>query len=227
MTALAAIGAILVLLSGCTSHGLHRDNLHQVLADDASRFTGGPAQAALAAKPGVAAGKRLGLYVTPTGYLRHGFEWTDQDRDTVLAWADGLPRTGGDQRASFIPLASLKGHTLTDLREAAARYGAERLLVIEGAAMVDRYSNYKGRLLYWTILGAYFADGTHSDALCLVRGTLWDVRTGTSLASEEAEGHAARVGPTVLVEDKEVIHQAQRQALDGLLAKLTVHAAQP
>jgi hypothetical protein len=82
-------------------------------------------------------------------------------------------------------------------------------------------------LLYWTILGAYFADGTHSDALCIVRGTLWDVRTGARLASEEAEGQAATIGPTALLDDHDVIRQAKRQALESLLAKLAVHAERP
>ncbi len=219
--------APIVLLWGCASHGLHADALRQVLADDASRFIGGPGQGDLPAHPRESAEKTLGLYVAPTGYLRHGFEWTDRDRETVLQWATRLSQTGVARRASFIPPASLKGQTLTRLREAAARYRADKLLVIEGAAMVDRYSNYKGRLLYWTILGAYFADGTHSDALCLVRGTLWDVRTGARLASEETEGHAATMGPAALLDDNDVIRQAKRQALEDLLAKLAVHAEKP
>jgi hypothetical protein len=218
---------LIVLLSGCASQGLHADALRQVLADDASRFMGGPAQGELPAHPGGSAGKTLGLYVAPTGYLRHGFEWTDRDRETVLEWATRRSQTGVAQDASFISLASLKGQTLAHLRESAARYRADKLLVIEGAAMVDRYSNYKGRLLYWTILGAYFADGTHSDALCIVRGTLWDVRTGARLASEEAEGQAATIGPTALLDDHDVIRQAKRQALESLLAKLAVHAERP
>lgn len=219
--------ALVFLLSGCASHGLHPDTLRQILADDASRFTGGSAQAALPVRTGEVTGKKLGLYVAPTGYLRHGFEWTDQDREAVQEWATRLSGTGVARSASFIPLASLKGRTLTQLREAAARYSADTILVIEGAAMVDRYSNYKGRLLYWTIFGAYLADGTHSDALCLVRGTLWDVQTGARLTFEEAEGRARAIGPTALLNDSDVAREAKRQALDGLLAKLTIPAGKP
>lgn len=228
MKLVAAILLVLCLASGCSSsRGLHAELLHQVLEQDASRLAGAQPQAALPARPGQAPATKLGLYVTPTGFLRHGFEWTDRDRESVLSWANGLPHDGPRVTASFIPLTSLKGYTLAQLRDAAARYGVDRLVIIDGAAAVDRYNNYKAPLLYWTILGAYLADGTHSDALCVVRGALWDVQKGVLLASEAAEGRAQTVGPAALVDDDTVVRKARQQALDALLAKLAGHVAKP
>jgi hypothetical protein len=106
------------------------------------------------------------------------------------------------------------------LRESAIRHGADLLLIVDGAAAVDRYNNYKAPLLYWTILGAYVADGTHSDALCLVRGALWDVRRETKLVEEEAQGLSKTVGPAARVEDGEGVTAARRQALTKLMEKL-------
>ena len=209
--------AFLLFLTGCaSSQGLHADSLQQTLQNEEARFVGALPSISTASPPIRQGPPKLGLYVMPTGFARHEFEWTDTDREALRAWTNGLQRDGLINGASSLQLSSIKGNQLAQLRESAARYGADLLLIVEGAAAVDRYNNYKGPLLYWTILGAYFADGTHSDALCLVRGSIWDVKTGLLLSSEEAEGRAETVGPAAFVDDRVMIEQAKRKALDGL-----------
>ena len=90
----------------------------------------------------------MGLYVIPTGFLRHEFEWTDADRGALLAWTNGLQRDGLISGASFIQISSIKGNQLAQLRESAMRYSVDVLLIVDGTATVDRYNNYKGVLLY-------------------------------------------------------------------------------
>jgi rhombotail lipoprotein len=213
--------ALLPFLTACTSsQGLHLDSLQQTLQDEAARFVGAPPSESKANTLTRQGPPKLGLYVIPTGFLRHEFEWTDADRESLLAWTNGLQRDGLISGASFIQISSIKGNSLAQLRESATRYGTDILLIVDGAAAVDRYNNYKGPLLYWTIFGAYFADGTHSDALCLVRGALWDVRGGTKLFGEEAQGLSKLVGPAARVEDQEGVTAARRQALTKLMEKL-------
>ena len=215
--------ALLLFFTGCAdNHELYLDTLKKTLQDEEARFVG--AQPSLStANPSTRQGPpKLGLYVMPTGFLRHEFEWTDADRESLLAWTNGLQRDGLISGASFIQISSIKGSQLVQLRESAMLYGVDLLLIVDGAATVDRYSNYKGVLLYWTILGAYFADGTHSDALCLVRGALWDVHGETKLVEEEAQGRSKVVGPTALVEDREQVTAARRQALTKLMEKLRI-----
>jgi len=212
---------VLVLLAACSSSkGLPVAPLQEILRQEAVRFEGERSPKPSPSRnlpPGPPA---LGLYLKPTGFVQHGFEWSDADRDHVVAWARGLTTDRSLASANFVPQSSLKGDQLVQLLDSAARYGADFLLVFDGAAAVDRYNNYKGPLLYWTILGAYIADGTHSDALCLVRGSLWGVKTGSLLFQEEAQGRAQTVGPAAFVEDNQVIEKAKTIALDALERRL-------
>ena len=213
--------AFSLFLTACaSSQGLPLASLQQTLQDEEARFVG-PLPSTSTTNPSTRQGPpRLGLFVMPTGFLRHEFEWTDADRGALLAWTNELQRNGLISGASFLHISSIKGNQLAQLRESAMRHGADILLIVDGAATVDRYNNYKGALLYWTILGSYFVDGTHSDALCLVRGALWDVRGDTKLFGEEAQGFSKIVGPTARVEDRERVTAARRQALTQLMEKL-------
>ncbi len=213
--------ALFLFQTGCASNQTQPiDSLQQILKDEKAQLVGAPLLEQTAAPSPRQGPPKLGLYVMPTGFLHHKFEWTDADRESLLAWTNGLQREGLISGVSFLHLSSIKGNQWAQLRESAIRYGADLLLIVNGAAVVDRYNNYKGTLLYWTILGSYYADGTHSEALCLVRSTVWDVRRGTKLAEEEAQGIAKVVGPSARIEDQDQVTEARRQALIQLMKKL-------
>ncbi len=210
--------AVLLGLSGCaSSHGLSREALQDEIRQEESRFIDTSTTAAAPVRPHA---PQLGLYLKPTGFLHREFEWTSRDRDAVLAWSKRVPLDTGGKSAGFLTLSSLKGHTLTELRAAATRYGVDWLLVFDGAAAVDRYNNYKAALWYWTILGAYVADGTQTDVLCLLKATLWDVKTGARLFEEQTDAKTEKVGPAALVEDKTVLELAKARALEELTRRL-------
>lgn len=211
------LGLLIGLAACAASQGLSRDALQRTIAQDESRFV--DAQTSAAPSPRLDA-PRLALYLKPTGFVGREFEWTGEDRDVVLAWSQRLPSHAGGKNPGFVTLASLKGHTLTELRSTAARYGFDWLLVFDGAAAVDRYNNYKAALWYWTIVGAYVADGTHSDALCLLKATLWDVKTGLQLLEEHAEAQTKSVGPAAFVDDAREILRAKTTAMQVLLERL-------
>ena len=215
------IGSFLFLSLACSpSRGLHVESLQETLRQDAASFEG---TGAVVTDPAASLRRippTLALYLKPTGYLGRAFEWDDHDRDLALAWARELAARSVLAGARFVSPASLKGSTLLELRQAAERYGADAILVLDGAAEVDRYNNYKAPLLYWTIVGAYVADGTHSDALCLIKATLWDVKTGGRLFTETAEGRTGQVGPAALVNDRDEVVRAKKQALDRLLSRI-------
>ena len=210
--------SVLLGFGGCaSSQGLSREALQDVLAQEESRFIDTQKATGPSTQPNT---PRLGLYLKPTGFVGRQFEWTGGDRDAVLAWAQRLPSSAGGKNPGFLTLSSLKGLTLTELRSTATRYGFDWLLIIDGAAAVDRYNNYKAALLYWTILGAYLADGTHSDALCVLKATLWDVNTGARLFEERAEEQTRSVGPAALVDDAQEISRAKTMSTNLLLERV-------
>jgi hypothetical protein len=207
------------VLGGCaSSQGLSHDALVDVLRQEEIRFVGVSASNGTPTRPNTPA---LGLYLKPTGHLYREFEWTSRDRDALLAWSRQVPLPAGGKSTGFLTLSSLRGESLTELRATAARYGVDWLLTVDGAAAVDRYNNYKAGLLYWTIVGAYLADGTHSDALCLLKATLWDVKTGAALFEEEAEAQTKTLGPAAQVDDKREIERARTAAMQSLIQRLT------
>jgi rhombotail lipoprotein len=228
MIALRIMAVALWLLSGCaSSQGLDPKPLNELLRYEEERFIGEQPLTSVAASPLRLTALKLGLYLNPTGFFKREFEWTDGDRETVLTWANGLHASGVVSSASLVTQSSVRGNLLAELRGSAARYGADLLLIIDGAASIDRYNNYKASLLYWTILGAYLVDGTHSDALCLLRGSVWDVKTGTQLFTDDAQATARQIGPAARVQDRTTVSEACRQALTQLLTTLKNRLTRP
>jgi rhombotail lipoprotein len=211
---------LLMAALGCAgSQGLDHAALKQTLRQDVERLIaqGSPApnQTSRLVVPFT-----LGVYFTPANYLHRRFEWTDADKETLVAWGERLKREGVLSDILLLADSSVHGTTLNDIRLAAARYGADAVLIVDGAAAVDRYNNAKAAFAYWTILGAYLASGTHSDALVLLQGTFWEIRTRSLRFSVEAEGLAETVGPAAFVRDRDTIERAKRQALEAFEKRL-------
>lgn len=210
-----------VLALGCAEgQGLQVQPLHDELQQGESRFLAGQPSPSIVERTPIMVRPALGLYLKPTGFLRRLFDWTDEDREMVVNWANSAQPDPAGRSHGLVPQSSLKNETLRELRDSAARYGYDLLLILDGAAAVYRSNNYKAPLFYWTIVGAYVADGTQSEVLCLVKGSVWDVKTGALLFSEEAEGRAGAVGPAAFVEDEAVILDARKQALTILLERV-------
>lgn len=217
------LGFAILILTGCAaSQGLDRTSLLETLRRDTDQFLtqGNPAppQSSRLSVPFT-----LGVYFKPSNYLRRRFEWTSADKEALVAWGERLKTEGVLSDILLLADSSVHGTTLNDIRLAAARYGADAVLIVDGAAAVDRYNNAKAAFSYWTILGAYLASGTHSDALVLLEGTFWEIRTQSLRFSVEAEGLAKTVGPAAFVRDRDTIEQAKHQAIEAFGKRLEDH----
>lgn len=224
------VSLLALILTGCAAskgfdRGFLRDSSGQTATDQ-------DIKAILDLKPQLPSPFKLGIYLNSVGsHYRRAF-WTDSGKNALLAYGDQLKKTGvvseinlvsdvtvqpGNHSAAYFRPSS---GTLKELRVAAARYGSDALLIINDASSVDRYNN-PAAFFYWTIIGAYLAPGTHSDALVMIKASLWDVRNEYLYATEEAEGVAKRIGPALVLEDVDSIDEAKKLAIEDFGKKFT------
>jgi len=219
-----------MLLIGCAAskgfdRGTLRDSLGQVTTDTTIQGTS-------ALKPQLTAPFKLGIYLNSTNTNPKTRFWTDEEKNDLLTYGNRLKETGVISDIYLISDDTIQGHlgsgqvsmsdpdTLKDLRLGAARDGADALLVISDVSSVDRYNN-PAALLYLTIVGAYLVPGTHSDALVMMRSSLWDVRNGYLYATQDAEGMGKRIGPAFVTEDIDAVYAAKKMAIADFGKKLT------
>lgn len=214
-------------LSACsTSKGFDRTGMHESLRQrlhiaDEREPTDSPKSAAPLSEP-----FRLGVYFVRTEFparqsVRSG-EWLSAEKDRLV---QRLTQSRNDQiLRDVVVLAEPTVRTLTpqELRQASVRYGIDVLLLVDGVGAVDRHNNAYS-FLYPTIVGAWLAPGTVIDALFILNGMLWDLRTDTRLDGQSAEGQAQRTGAAVLVEDADVLTEAKHRAIDAFGASLVEH----
>lgn len=166
---------------------------------------------------------RLALYFVrrdfPTHRGIHKAEWLGTDRDALRRRLMPLRDDGVLQEVFVLEDSTIHSPDIGRIRRAAARYGADAVLIVDGAGAVERSNNAKA-WLYATVIGAYLASGTECDALFLVQGSLWDVRQDRLFLNQEAEGKARQIGPALLLEDRAVLRQAQTAALETLASRM-------
>ena len=173
---------------------------------------------ALENHPPLAGPFRLGVYFVrtefPTRQSVQSGEWLSAEKDQLV---HRLTQLRSDQiLREVVVLAEPTVRTLTrqELRQASVRYGIDVLLLVDGIGAVDRHNNAYA-LLYPTVLGAWLAPGTVIDALFILDGILWDLRTDKLLDRQTAEGQAQRTGAVVLVEDADALKEAKGRAIDA------------
>ncbi len=228
MTSIRWLLPVLCLtLSACsTSKGFDRAGMHESLHQrlhiaDEREPRDSPTSTAPLSEP-----IRLGIYFVRTEFptrqsVRSG-EWLSAEKDRLV---QRLTQLRSDQiLGEVVLLAEPTVRTLTpqELRQASVRYGIDVLLLVDGVGAVDRHNNAYS-FFYPTIIGAWLAPGTVIDALFILNGILWDLRTDTRLDGQTAEGQAQRTGAVVLVEDADVLTEAKHRAIDAFGARLVEH----
>lgn len=210
-----------LLLSGCAtaSQGFDRDAMRAVIQSPDEAAPKEVAGSAVAAAQPPAVPFRLALYFVPQAFPAHRSlrpaEWVSSDRERLTGWLAPLRQEGILSEILLLVDPTIRNADVGAIRQAASRHGADALLVVQGVGGVDRYDNGYAAL-YPTLIGAYVAPGTHSDALFLISGTLRDVRSDWREETHTVEGHAEMVGPTMAVEDRQVLARAKKAALDEL-----------
>ncbi|MDP3092503.1 MAG: hypothetical protein Q8N04_17655 [Nitrospira sp.] len=223
---------LLITLFACSSHqGFDRAGMQDTLLQRMS-FVGAreikttESKDAIEIRPPLAEPFRLGVYFVrtefPTRQSIYSGEWLSAEKDQLV---QRLARWRSDQiLREVVVLAEPTVRTLTrqEFRQASARYGIDVLLLVDGVGAVDRRNNAYA-LLYPTVIGAWLAPGTVIDALVILDGILWDLRTDQLLDQQTAEGQAQRTGAAVLVEDADALKEAKGRAIEAFGARLVEH----
>jgi rhombotail lipoprotein len=212
------IAISLLLLSGCAlQKGLNRGAIKESMYS-AQIVTDDEIKRVLELKPQVKFPFKLGIYFSDSlnGWCDGCHtKWKKDEQD--ITWLDPLKAEG--IISEIIPISSItvakdgdKYSFLKSIRLAAARHNVDAVLVVDYNSGVDRYNNFSS-FLYITIIGGYLIPGTHSDALVIMNGALWDVRNEYLYLTVEAEGTANKIGPAFLLEDKDSVQSAKESAL--------------
>lgn len=217
------LAAMLLAAAGCrmSSQGFDRGAMRQELRQGpvTQEITDSDISRVMALRPQVQRPLRLGVYFVDDGcyYWRHysyGGKWSGDDRD--LGWLEPLKREG--MVSEVIPVADIvptgdyrSGATLKDIRLAAARCGADVVLVVNSASSVDEYFNASS-VLYVTIVGLFVVPGTHIDAMVITDAALFDVRNEYLYMTSQAEGEGRQMGPQT-IKAKDSIDKARSQAM--------------
>ena len=214
---------LLLLATGCaTSQGFDRTAMSKALLADPTSIPEGR----LPANQNIHLSRplRLGVFFVnrdfPPRQSIRKVAWLTRDRDQLLRELAPLQDKHVLQEVFVLMDATLRGEDIRGIRQAGARYGADVVLIVDGIAAVDRYNN-RFAWLYPTLLGAYLASGTESDALVMVTGGLWAVHSEWHAPIQAVEGASKLVGSAILVEDTIVLEEAKKRAIQSLGERIT------
>jgi len=210
-----------VILAGC-AHGFNRDLLQERLNDGSLQVTDTAIAEARSLKPQLKLPCRVAFYLKPSN--QGDWRWTTEDRAALEPLTATLKRDGFATEVFALPeMLSSYSADVKNLRLAAAKCGADVLLVVNGAAQSDKYKN-PSALLYLTIVGGYVVPGDHVDSLFMIEGCLFDVDNGFLYTSAQAEGVGKIVRPSFIIEEKDAVAKAKKRALgkfaDELLTQM-------
>ena len=216
ITALLLMAAI----AGCaSSQGFDRGRLNNQLGKDEPQATDSEIARVLALQPQIHFPIRLGIYARERYSGWGDPAWRIEDSDT--AWVEALKAEGLVSEVVPIVASTVGGREIADIRLAAAHHHVDAVLILDFVSDVDRYNNPLAAS-YITIVAGWLIPGTHSDALVMMTGSMWDVRNGYLYATARTEAEASEMGPAFLLEDYRAVRHAHRDALTALEQEMTV-----
>lgn len=210
----------LIALSGCFARGFHRQEVTQRLQGEAIQATDEEIAKALAVRPQLPFPCRVAIYLPPS-------TWTAADREIIEGWSTKLKKDRIVSDMFVMSSIVATGTSIKEVRVAAARHGADAVLILNSVSNIESYKNI-GAVLNLTIVGGYLIPSNHRNVQVTIQGVLVDVGNGYLYASMEADGAARTVQPAFLVEEKPTIDKAQRAALTNFGPELNrrMHALQ-
>ena len=156
---------------------------------------------------------RLAIFL-PEPESKH-WDWNTRDKEEVRDIAEFLQNRRIVSQFAFLNTLTAAGSSPAEIRLAAARQGADALLVLKGRAKTTRSWNPLA-FLYLTIVGYFVVPGTNIDALMTIESALFDVGNGYVYSTNEADGEGDTFGPGGVVREENALLRAKRRALETL-----------
>lgn len=185
------LGLVLSLaITGCASKGFNRGSLQDQIGVEKPVTNDKEIKEILSKKPNLPKPFKLAVYFKKPAqkeYSKSKWRWTDQDKDLVLEAAKQLKSENLISDVFPILGSLVADDDLKSIRVAAAKHGADAVLVIDGAGEIDRYINDWG-WSYILLVTTAFVPGSEADTLFLTSAAMWDVRNEYLYLSAEAEG---------------------------------------
>ncbi len=218
--------ALLVLLAGCsTARGFNKGFLTDQVAETTPTITDHDIEEAFSRHPQLTRPFRLGTYFRSTGGRYFGatqWRWDETDRARFAAIGREWVSSGlVSEIVDVSPLTvTYDRDSLKAIRLAAAQHGLDAILVVAGAADIDRYNN-NWAAAYVVLVPLLFAPGTVVDAVFLGRAALWDVRNEYLYLSAQSEAQAHQVRPAAFTDEREMVASAKTAALEKLTSEVS------
>jgi hypothetical protein len=221
---LAFLLGIALALSACAgSRGFDRQALKASFQQESDVVTNRDIAPVLDPKPQLTSPFRLAVYfkthAVPFRATMRKPNWLGTDKDLFIKKLQPVVDERIVENIFVLADSTVQGTLARDIRPAAARYNADVVLIIDSAAAVDRYNNGHAAW-YATGLGLYVASGTQSDALYMIEGAVWDVRTAYLYGTQSAEGTAQSIGPAASLDDNHVLARAKEAAVESFGGRL-------
>lgn len=226
MRNLFAVLLILMLTACASSRGFDRGSLRGQISEQ-KQVTEEDIKKVLDLKPQLPSPFKLAIYFTApsTGWrYGHSWSWLGEDKDKLLAVGAELKSKGIVSDMFAISDYIVEGSDNKAIRLAAARAGADAVIIVNGVCDIDRYNNALG-YTYFLLITPFFIPGTEADGLFMANATMWDVRNQYLYLSAEGEGTAKETNPAVFIDEKRIIKSAKSAALTNLKSELSSRIA--
>ena len=217
MKILPFIPITFVLAACATSKGLNREGLRGRLSENKT-VTEDEIKNIYKLKPQLRKPFKLALYFEDS-------QTTKQQKEIFSDIGAELKSRGIVSEITFIDDSIIEGnneqrHGKLAIRVAAARTGADAVLIIKDATDVETYNNPLGAT-YFLIAPYFFIPGSVVDSLSLAKASLWDVRNQYLYFSTTAEGTASETRPGMFIENDRVRRKSKVEALKALKLELS------
>ena len=203
------------------STGFYQATARDAAASEPPEVNDSEVEAAFALRPQLPKPYRMGVFFRPNPDTAEEPEWRwdPEHKRAILGIAKALRASGEVADVFAIDQATNTGGDLRAIRIAAARHGADAVLVISGGEEV-RQSLNGWAASYAALVPLLFAPGSELEVRFSTHAEMWDVRNEYLYLAAEAEEEAHQQRALCWLDQEAAIEQAQKASVKLLAGEL-------